>query len=358
MARINNDSVVSAISIENTTVGEYLDDGALFRKIMGNSQNTLVPSRENIPDEMVGDGNYNPQQGKPSYYDPQAIPYAGLLHSTTSERLLRVWNGGVATPTENTTEGTFDYDIVQLEPGEPPMTINWIDLEGGAKWLFGDVFVQTFSIQQSGSAEPTFSAELSNGGHFAEIADTNIDVADIEDADSYKRFDGKRTTVSFVIGATTYNLVTEKRLIDLSVQGNQNVQVEQMIGDLPIDAANPCEGGYTQNIFIGRRTLGSVSVNLKAYLKDTFPEFTSWKPNTKVTSLTIVFSTCETIGATTHHEEIEIKIPVAQFNLRGDTNGDFRAYNIEFQAIDGDPVSKSLVLTRIRRVGDLDEVIP
>lgn len=353
MARVNQESIIQARSSAATAIGTYLDDGALFKKFPGKVKARDFPSRNLVEDDNVGDGNFNPQQGKPYYFEPANIPYSGILNSTVCEEIIRDFMGGVVTPTTNTTPGTIDHAIVQLVPGLAPRARNYIESNGGAAFLRGDVYVQSIGIQQQGSNQPQFTAQMSNGGHYAEIADTAIDVGDILDQDPYKFFDGKRTTLTFVIGATTYNLVNEKRLFDINFSANQNVVVEQLPGDSPIDASNECEGGYTTNCYIGKRSKDSAMMQIKFYAKDTFPEFADWKANNKVTSLILTFSSCEIIGATTHHEEIEIKFPVAEWNITSDVNGDFESYNVDFKAIDGDPTSKSLFLTRIRRVASL-----
>lgn len=354
MARQHQRKVINAISIENTAIAEYLDDGAVFRKYPGDPQPPTFPTRTNVPDEMVGDGKAYMKQSKPYYYDALNKPYSGALTSTIGVRWFRTWLGGTIGETSNVGFNTIDSVIQQLEPGLEPMTFNELRANGGAQFLFGDVFVQTIEISQTGASEPRISVTKSNGGHHAEIADTNIDVLDIEDQDTYLKYDGKRTKLTFSDGVTSYDFAAEKRLIDVSFTGNQNVNVEQLPGDSPIDASNECEGGYTENLTID---VQDATMRVKVYMDETFAQFASWKANRKLTSVKLIFSTCEKIGTSTHHAEYEIQFPIAEFNLTPDNQNNYDAFSFEIKAIEGDAVTGSLVIGRIRQVGSVDETV-
>lgn len=354
MARVNQRKVINAVSIENTAIGEYLDDGALFRKFKQDATGPVFSTRTTVPDTEVGDGSAYDKHSQPYYYDPVTKQFSGALDNKMGIRILRMFQGGAATPTTNIAPGTKDYAVVQLAPGSAPMVCNQIRSNGGNSLLFGDVFQQSVEIQQQGAGQPRLTAQQSNGGYSVPIADTNIDTADVDDAQPRLKFDGKKTLFGFSDGVDTYNFTAEQRLIDVSFSGQQNVIVEQLPGDLPLDPDNECQGGYTKNIYID---VQSAMMRAKVYMKETFAEYLSWVKNRKLTSVTLRFSTCETIGATTHHGEIEIVFPVAEFTLTPDTQGNFEAYTMEIKAIEGDPVSGSLVLMRFRIVGDLDEVI-
>jgi hypothetical protein len=354
MARVNQRTVINGVSIENTAIGEYLDDGALFRKFKQDATGPVWGTRTTVPDTEVGDGSAYDKHSSPYYYDPVNKAFSGALDNKMGIRILRQWQGGAATETENVLAGTSDWAVVQLAPGAAPMVCNEIRHNGGNSILFGDVFRQTVEIAQQGAGQPRLSTQSSNGGYSKRIADTGIDPIDVEDADARLKFDGKKTTFSFSDGVDTYNFVSEQRLIDLSFSGNQNVIVEQLPGDTALDPANECEGGFTKNIYID---VQSAMMKAKVYMKETFAEYLSWIKNRKLTSVTATWKSCEKIGLTTHNVEIEVKFPVGEFTLTPDTQGNFEAYTMDIKAIEGDPVSRSLVLMRFRIVGDLDEVL-
>lgn len=355
MARVNQRTVINAVSVENTTIGEVLADGALFRKFKQDATGPVWGTRTTVPDTEVGDGSAYDKHSQPYYYDPIQKAYSGALDNKMGIRTLRMWQGGTATDTDNPLQGTVDWAVVQLAPGSAPMVCNQIRHNGGNSLLFADVFTQTVEVTQQGAGQPRISTQFSNGGYSKRIVDTPIDTADIEDADARLKFDGKKTTFSFSDGVDTYDFVSEQRLIDVSFSGQQNVLVEQLPGDDPLDAANECEGGFTTNIFID---VQSAMMRAKVYMKESFAEYLSWIKNRKLTSVTVKWSSCENIGTATHKAEIEIKFPVGEFTLTPDTQGNFEAYTMEIKAIEGDPVSGSLVLMRFRIVGDLDEVLP
>lgn len=353
--RIHSRTVINAISIENTAIGEFLtgDDGAKFRKFPADAQAVSLPTRTKVQDQMVGTGNAYDQQGEPYYYDALNKAYSGALNSTIGARIVRMWLGGALTETVNAMPGTSDWAIAQLSPGQEPMVCNQIrsNTAGGAKFFYGDVFVQTFEISQSKSSEPRLTAQWSNGGYIIEIPNA-FDVGDIESQDDYLKFDGKKTTVTFSDGTTSYDFAGEKRLIDVTISGNQNVMADQLPGDSPVDAAAECEGGYTENLNID---VQEANMRVKVYMDSDFDEFAAWKANKLLTSVKVVFKSCKTIGLTTHKFEIELKFPIGEFNLESDLQDNKDSFTFNIKAIKGDPSTGNLVVGRIRMVGDLDE---
>lgn len=353
MARIHKNSVLRAYEIVVGAIGSYSDDGAEFRKYVADSQPPVIPTRQNIQNEEVGDGQQYDKQSIPDYFDPINIPETGFLKNTTGAIALRDFLGGAIATTDNTVaHGTKDHVIQMLFPGEEPLVRNFIELNGGASYLFGDVFVETLSITQQGGAKPRISVSRQNGGHHLEIGDTLIDDADFDDVAAYKFFDGKLTRITFSDGTTSYNFAGEKRLIDVSFEGNQNVQVEQLPADTALDASAECQGGFSTNLTIDKQT---AMIKVKVYMDENFTEFASWKANKKLSSVILKFQSCEIIGTTTHKAELEVKFPVGEFNLAPDQNANYQAYTFDIKAIEGDATTGSLVIGRVRMVGDLDE---
>lgn len=357
MARVNQRSAINAISIENTAIGEYLDDGALFRKFPADPKGPFMPTRTKVPDNMVGSGSPYPKQSKPYYYNPVNEPYAGALTDTIGARILRLWNGGTnnAVAVVGAT-GVSDNTVEMLDAGDAPLTVNLIRADGGARFLLGDVAVQTVEVSQDMSNEPRISATFFNGGHFATIGDTNIDTADVEAMEAYKKFDGKKTRLTFSDGVDTFDFAGEKRLISVTFTGNQNVKADQLPGDSPVDATNECRGGFTQNLSIG---VQQASMRVKVFMDADFDEFASWQADRKLTSVSLVFKTCDKIGTGTPvYTELEIKFPIGEFNLEPDTQGDEQAFAFVIDAIEGDAVTGSLVKIRARILGNIDETLP
>ena len=357
MARVNQKGIIQAVSTASTALGTYLDNGALFTRFNSNVQTRAHPSRDLIPDNSVGDGNPNPKKGKVNYFQPINLPHARPMDWTKSIRDIRDALGGAITTVTNTTPGTVDSTIVQLLPGLNPRARNQIESNGGLSLLYGDCYVQSFNVSQQGSAQPQFTSQVSNGGHFKEIADTAIVVTDAVAEGSTlkdKFFDGKRTTLTFVIGATTYNLVNdEKRLFDVNLSYNQNVVVDPSIGDSALDTTVDCDGGYTTNCYIGDRPEDMVKATIKFYAKTTYPEFDDWRGNKDITSFILTFQSCETIGLTTHKTQIEFKIPISSWQITSDVNGSFESYTAEFMAWGGDPTTKALLIPTVRQVAAL-----
>jgi hypothetical protein len=349
-------TVTQAISIENTVVGEYLDgdEGAKFRKFPGDMTPPVFPTRQMIDDPMVGDGRGHKKKGKPYSFDPRNIPYNGALNTTMAARLVRMLLGGAITETVNAVPGTIDSLIEQKSLGDEPMCANILRNLGGEAFLHGDSFAQTWEASQQGKGEPRVTSQIQNSGHFAKIADTSIDVADIDPMDNYYRFHGGLTKLTFSDGVTSYDFANEGRLIDASVQLNQDVIVEGLPGDPFYDAANLCYGDYAENLYINQP---SGMIRAKVYMGTDFTNFDAWLPNRSLTSVKLLFQACEIIGSTTHHPEIEIQFPVAQFNLEPDQNQNMSAFGMTIEAVDGDPVTGSLFKARVRQVGAFDETV-
>jgi len=359
MARFNVRDVIQAISIENTAVNEYLtgDVGATFRQYPGDPIPPVLPTRTPVEDNAVGDGKAYPKQSKPYYFNPLNYPYGMALNSTMGQRVLRNWLGGTVTDTPNVPLGVTDELVAMKSPGEAPLVCNLMRKLGGEQFIFGDCYVQTVEISQQMAGEPRIQAAFNNPGHFKKISDSSVDIVDVDAMDPYLKYHGAKTRLTFSDGVDSYDFAAEGRLIDVSFSGNQNVKVDQLPGDGFYDAANECHGAVAKNFFID---LQSAEMKAKVYMDSAFAQFASWLPNRKLTSVSLVFKSCEKIGISTGVSEVEIKIPVAEFNLEGDQQDNFSAYSFNIRAIEGDPTTGSLVMARFRRVtlDPIDELAP
>lgn len=355
MARFNQRDIIQAISIENVARGTYMtgDVGDEFRQYPSNPSNPVLPTRTKVEDNSVGDGNPNPKKGKPYYIDPVQIPYAMALNTTIAVRFFRMLLGGTATPTTNSLPATKDYAIEMKAVGTEPMMCNIVRKLGGEAFLWGDVFVASMEFSQQGAGEPQVSATLSNSGYYKKLSDTTIDVNDIEDMIAYLKFHGAKTKLIFSDGVNSYDWQASSRLIDVSCSIQQNVIVEQLPGD-PFISTAECQGAYAKSVY---KDPPSAEMQAKVYMDANFDEFTAWQADRTITSVKLTFSTCEIIGATTHHFEYEIIFPKGEFNLTGDSNQNSSAFSFAIKAILGDATTKSLVQGRIRMVGDLDETV-
>lgn len=347
--RFNQRDVKQAISTVNTTANALssADTGTGFTIFPSDAIPPQIPSRTLVPDNAVGDGKAYPKQGKPYYFNPQIIPYSMALNSTMAQRILRMWQGGTIGNVTNTTPGTTDQTIQMKNPGDVPLVANIVRILGGESFLHGDCFVQSFEVTQSGSQEPRISAQFQNPGLFKKIADTSLVAANFVAMPAYYKYHGVKTSIIFTDGVNTFDFASTRRLCDVSVRGNQNVIIDQLPGDGFYDASNECYGAVSKEFNID---VQSADMTVKAYMDASFTEFASWLPNRKLTSVTLLFKTCEIIGSTTHNSEIEIKFPVGEFNLTGDTQGNNSAYTFNITAIEGDPTTDSLVIMRLRRV--------
>lgn len=358
--RHNLRDVIQAISIENTAAGTYItgDDGDQFRKFPSDANPAILPTRNVVEDNAVGDGRAYKKQGKPYYFNPVGYPIGMALNSTTAVRTFRNWLGGTIGTTVNTTPATTDHLIQMKDPGAVPLCANILRKLGGEQNLYGDCFVQSIEISQSGANEPRFTSQWGNSGHFKKLSDTSIDVTDIDSLDAYVKMHGAKTTLTFSDGVDSYDFASEHRLLDVSFSGNQNVVVDQLPGDPFQNTSNECHGAYSSAFNID---IQDAMMKVKVFMDDSFAQFASWLPNRKLTSVKLKFASCEIVGATTHHFEFEIQFPVAQFNLSGSQQNNFSAYEFNIEAIEGDPTTGSLVIGRIRRAtadGALDETAP
>lgn len=352
MARQNTRTVIQAVSLEHTTLNDLLDDGAEFGKFYADASDPVLPTRQYTQDQMVGDGRAYDRHSQPLNNDPINYPYAGLLNSTQGVRLIRDWLGGTIDETDNTTPGTIDSLIHQLAPGEVPLLSNYLRELGGESLVHADVFVQTIEISQQGNAQPRISAGLSNSGLSKKISDTSIDTADVEDAASYLTYNYAKTRLTFSDGVNSYNFANDSRLLNVTFSGNQGVQVEFLPGDSFLNATSQCQGTYSKNVYID---VQSANIQATVYMDENFTEFDSWVANRKLTSISLFFATCEHVGTGgTHYAEIEIKIPIGEFNMTGGRQGNFSTYSFNIKAIEGDPTTGDLVQARIRQVGSID----
>lgn len=351
MPRANVRNVIQAMSLETTDLLEVLDDGALFRKFPANISAPPVPTRQKTPDNMVGEGRPYPKKGKPMRFDPRDIAVQGALTNTVSVRLIRLALGGAVDETVNTTPNlTTDSLIHMLDAGSQPLLFNLLRDNDGLPMLHANCYVESFTIDQQGDAEPSFDARIRNNGHFKELPDTAIDDADIEPMTTYLKMHGVKTGLTFSDGALSYDFPSEGRLLGVNFQYNQNCIVEGMIGDPFVVPTNECVGAMSKNIYID---VQSAITRLTVYMDGGYDEFDAWLLDKSITSLSILFRTCEIIVGT-HLFEIEIKVPISEINLAGGLQGNFSTFTVELPAVDGDPTTGDLVQARIRHLTSQD----
>ena len=78
--------VKQALSIDETAMNVFLDDGALFRRFMSESAQGVFPTKRYVEDNMVGDGRAAPKKSKSAGLQPLNRPVSGLLHPTSARR--------------------------------------------------------------------------------------------------------------------------------------------------------------------------------------------------------------------------------------------------------------------------------
>ncbi len=347
--RYNLRDVKQAMSLANTAQGEILDtdDGSGFIYYPSDAIGPVLPTRTPVPDNAVGDGKAYPKKSKPYYYNPSSFPISMALNNTIGHLLFRDWLGGTIGNSTPAT-GLSDQVIQMKNPGTVPLVRNFARTLGGEQFLHADVFPNTIEISQpAGAGEPRMSFGMMNNGLFMEIDDTDFDTANVDTMLTYLRYHGAKTSFIFSDGVDTYDFATDGRLIDCSFTGSQNVIVRNQPGDGFIDTENQCEGAYAKNFNID---VQSASMRAKVLMDADFDEFVSWKADRRLTSVTQVYRSCEKIGAAVHYSEVEVKFPVGEFNIAGDTEGNDSAINFEINAIEGDSVTDSLVIGRVRRL--------
>lgn len=349
----NLKSIVQAISSAPTALGEYLDDGGDFIIYESEQSNPVLIERNNVEDNNVGTGRIFPLVSKPYEFTPRNIPIQGLLTSNMGVRILRMFQGGIVAETVNSVPATKDSLIKQKTSGTTPMLANIVRKNGGEKFLHGDAFVQTVNITQTGKEQPRYSATLQNSGHFADLDDTAIDTADFETRPSYYAYDGVNTKLTFTDGTNNYDFAGDGLLKEVGFQGNQGVIVDGGMGDPHYDEANQCLGSYSQNIKIDTQ---SGVITAKVNMDANFAIFAqTWLPFKKLTNVKLLFKTCEIIGSTTHHAEIEIQFPIAELtSIVGDQNKNMSAYTLTITAKEGDNTDNSLIKIRVRQVDSID----
>lgn len=347
MARYNVKNVIQGMTIAPTDLLEVSDDGAEFRAFPSNMSAPLQPTRQKTQDNMVGGGSPYQKKGKAFRFDPRDIVIQGALTDTISVRLIRDALGGTVSDTINTTPTlTTDSLIHMKDAGAVPILRNILRDKDGLPLLHADCFVESFTIDQQGDVEPTIDARIRNSGHFKKLSATAIDTADVETISPYKKMNAIKTKLTFSDGTTSYDFANEGRLLGVNFQYAQNVIVEGMIGDPFLDASNECQGAYSKNVYIDVQT---AVVTASVYMDGGYDEFDAWLADKTITSLSLLFRTCEKI-VSTHLFEIELKIPIGEFNLASGVQGNFSKFDFTFTATDGDPTTGDLVQARIRHL--------
>lgn len=353
--RFNVRDVIQAISLYEVGIAQGdvvgpTEDETDFVRFLSDANPPVLPSRSLAEDNSVGDGRAYKKQSKPLWYGSINYPFAAPLNTNMGLRYLLEFLGGTRSSTVNTVPGTTDWTIQQKRPGAVPSLFLLLRKLGGEAFLHADSYVQTIEIAQQGATEPRISGQMGNSGYIIPLGTapaSGITVADVplpRSSPSYKRMHPAKTKLTFTDGVTSYDFAADSRLVDVSFSGNQGVIIDQLPGDGFV-STNECLGAFSKSCYID---IQSGSMKAKVFMDDTFAEFVAWQANRKLTSVKLVFATCETIGSTTHHFEMEIQFPVAQFNLEPDQQASFSAFSFNIEAIEGDPSTGSLIIGRVR----------
>lgn len=341
-------NVVQALLIAPGVIGTPSEDGAEYRKFPAEETPPIIPTRQLVADNMVGDGRAYPKKSKVIQWDPRNIPWNGPLNTTASFKLFRYFLGGAVTTT-TVVDNVNDHAIKQLAPGNEPMVTNYVRSLGGEALIHGDVFVQSIEISQEMKNEPRMNCSLGNSGHFKKISDTALDTADIEALAAYVKFDPNKTTLTYSDGVLSYNFASESRLINVSASLAQNVNVEGLPGDPYADSTNECKGSYASSLDIGIQT---GQIRAKVYMDNNFDDFDAFAAHRTITDAKLTFKSCEKIGTNSNRNwEFEIHFPKAELNIEPDSENGKSCFVATLTAIEGDVTSGCLVLGRIRQVG-------
>lgn len=342
------DAVVQAIALQTSVAAGPSTDPTEYVQFLSNPLPPTLPRNESVTDEaMVGDGTSRFVRNVYNYYWSQKnLTISGLLNDHIACMLFEGFLAGTRTITALTPSTVKERTAIQRPTPVPQLFSIYRHLEG-EKFIHADMFPNAFTISQEGEGQPNFSFDLLGTGKF--IYDTDLssfDEGDIVAAPNYEYFHGAATEFSMTDGTTNYTFTADKRLINVSVEGNNNGRVARRPGDSFLTSSDRNSGAYSNNIAMGK-VQGHI-VRVKIDLGAALPEFKAMVQRKTLTAGKVTFNGFNKVLGSAHDYEFEINFPKARFSLiDGDTDDQFGAIALEISP-EKEPVSNGLFTSRVK----------
>lgn len=295
--------------------------------------------------DQVGSGSEHASDQRIDYWQQPTITITGKVNFQTAARLfLRGLGGTVAATAVTGNVLATDYTaIMQPKINRTPKFTTLGQLLGSANYRFADMMVNAYSLSQTGTQPPKFTAELMGTGNHEELTSSIITTEGQPTSDTHSYVHGAAIGYTFNDGSVV-NLPADGTLLGWSLGFSQNGIIKRLPGDPFLTAGDKSSGAFPRYIKRGNRTATS---QVKMFLDSTFRARTQLKANTWLTSLSLILSGFRIPGTTVDYE-MEYKMARAKFmSVAGDTEDADAALTVAHKVFP-DTVTDSLVSGRVR----------
>jgi hypothetical protein len=312
-----------------------------------NAMPPMVPQAQTQDDaDMIGGGDEFANDVRLYNWLQQPHTINGKLNSETAGNwLLRALMGTVTDAVVTATKSWDHSAPMQTRAqGRTPKYTTLIMNLGGADVLAASMAVNSFTISQQGTAEPTFSVEVIGTGKFQRLRDIVSPAIVIPQPVAHHYPHGAANIIVLNDGVVK-NLSSLGRVRSWSVSLQNNlVTNDRRPGDPFKTSGDVRTGSYVRSLLRGKRT---ASAQIKLALDENLSELDYLTSNTTLTSLSIK-NVGEPITASPDNYEVEWKVPKFKLQtLTGDSEGDDATITLNFLPL-RDSVSGGLVTGRIR----------
>ncbi|HLL74809.1 MAG TPA: hypothetical protein VK421_06050 [Pyrinomonadaceae bacterium] len=344
-------TVTVAISEDRQTdLATYSRDDADFLGARMDNAPFPVPTPEYIDDsDQIGAGDEDRAgtELRLHRWPPFRIPVSGKANTQMAARLLLRGAGGTVTNAVVSAGAVWDASagMQKKSEGTTPVATTMVSEDGGRRFLWPSMLVNSFGLIFSGGDPVRFESELINLGGFVPLGDI-VGGFTMPEAEEYEYMHPAGCRVTFNDGVPRDYAATG-RLISGRAYFTNNIDVPTLPGDTPFADNDYATGTISKYANRGPR---GFEAGIQIYGDDTdFDELSYILNRTPLANLTYLFRG-DKITAT-HYHELEVVAPLVQLRTigRGNFNG-FATLNLDF-FVKPDPVTGRRFLFRVRNDG-------
>ena len=314
---IQEDVQILYSSAPQSAVNTPITVGASFKSALVDAFPPTFPTPQFVDDsDQVGDGSEFPRWVR-LYRWGIGFSLGMKLNTELALVLIARALGGTITNTVVTATTSWDHLVIMQKRSQgriPKATTFLLPLIGAADFLLADIFVNSFTISQTGDAMPTVQFQLVGTGLHAKPHGVTSLPNPITDTPVHHYFHG--AALGFVLNdGSVRDLSSDGRNLSWSLDFQNNIVISNRVGDSFMTAGDLASGAYSKNVIHGKRR---TVLNYRDTLGDTLNQW-SWLINTTaLTGIALLNKGMDKINVTDRYE-LEMRVPIGQLNALGGT---------------------------------------
>lgn len=277
-----------------------------------------VPDKERFDDlGKIGNGTEFPTYQRSGYVLPASMEIADEVNTSICATLLRRCLGG-ADPVpsggdilEAGVAFKHKFGMLNTSSGRQLPSSSVVYSLGGLDLLWGGCVVDSFTMAQTNSGTPTFTAGLVSSGLYKDISTISPAFGALPAIAVPSYHLGAESTVEFTDDGGLVSLTSAQRIRSFSITINNNhITDDRRPGDPRIDVADMKKGWYVNRMLHGDRT---VTAEFTVMLDDTLREFLDANTDVIITGFKITTKGYLIGASTVNQYQTTIIVPKCYF---------------------------------------------